>query len=151
VQAILDEAEARTAAENSNDAYGDQHLVDGQRKFCGPGKWFFGLMRAISTGNLTCEGVSGRRALADRSRYDERIATGQWQEGDDIEYLQIDVVNGEKVHKWVRGQVCAVRWREVRDAPRRELRVTYYANNKRHLETTYWMVPSDLRLRVPRS
>jgi hypothetical protein len=71
------------------------------------------------------------------------------REGDAIEYLVCDVVSGAKCMKWVPGTVAAVRSRVVRDAARRELRVTYYTN-KAHQEMTYWMDVSDLRLRVPR-
>jgi hypothetical protein len=95
-----------------------------------------GLLRVFSAGNLHDARVS-------------RPPLCKWTEGDDIEYLAVDVVKGERQMKWVRGRVTAVRSRVVRDVERRELRVTYYTN-KHHQETTYWMVPSDLRLRVPR-
>jgi hypothetical protein len=125
----------------------DQHSMVAEKKVCGPGGWFFGFFRSISRGTF-CDAVSGRHSV-ERSATQNITQRDLWQEGDDVEYLAIDVVHGEKSMKWVRARVAAVRTRIVRDMPRRELRVTYYAN-KRHQETTYWMVPSDLRLRVPR-
>jgi hypothetical protein len=108
-------------------------------RLCAPARWVSGMLSAFSTGNLH---NSDRPA----KRYDP---PGKWTEGDEIEYLAVDLINGEKTMKWVRGTVSAVRSRVVRDVARRELRVTYYTNSH-HQETTYWMVPSDLRLRASR-
>lgn len=154
---LVDEAAAAGRAEEATSSEEDgwqlacgaaRELDDhgsGQRRFCAPGRWVHGLLRALSTGQLHDARSDG--AAAQRGGDG---GTGKWTEGDDIEYLAVDVVKGEKTMKWVRGRVAAVRSRVVRDAARRELRVTYYSNS-RHQETTYWMVPSDLRLRVPRS
>lgn len=139
----VDEANAQNAKEALGvavDTAAYQHLMDGQiSQPCRPGRWIFNLLSKLSIGNL-CDVRAPRPAPR---------PPGEWMEGDEIEYLAVDVVKGEKQMSWVRARVVAVRSRMVRDAVRRELRVTYYTN-KHHQETTYWMVPSDLRLRVPR-
>jgi hypothetical protein len=131
LQSLVDEAAAIRSAEPE----------EGPKPLCAPARWVTGLLRAFSTGRL-----HGVHSAGPADRLD---TAGTWQEGHDIEYLAVDVVNGAKQMKWMHARVVAVRTRVVRDVARTELRVTYYTNSF-HQETTWWMDTSDLRLRAPR-